>query len=90
MDLGFDTIGNATLICYDKKPVLVNDPWINGSAYFGSWGYSHEIPTEQLEAIEKCPYVWFSHGHPDHMNPESLERFRNQEILLPDHFGNRI
>lgn len=35
MDLGFDTIGNATLICYDRGPVLVTDPWVRGSAYFG-------------------------------------------------------
>ena len=28
MELGFETIGNATLICYDRTPVLVTDPWI--------------------------------------------------------------
>ena len=43
-DLAFETIGNATLICYDKVPVLITDPWINGSPYFGSWQHSHEIP----------------------------------------------
>ena len=44
MNVGFDTIGNATIICYDNKPVLVTDPWFVGDAYFGSWTFSHEIP----------------------------------------------
>ena len=26
MELGFETIGNATLICYDRTPILVTDP----------------------------------------------------------------
>src|SRR4029078_749700 len=70
--IGFDTIGNATLIGYDDKPVIATDPWIRGGAYFGSWSFSHAIPTEQLESIQKCPYLWFSHGHPDHLNLESI------------------
>src|SRR5829696_5684011 len=32
----------------------------------------------------------FSHGHPDHLNPASLPRFRGTRILLPDHVGGRI
>lgn len=53
MELGFETIGNATLICHDRRPVLVTDPWIKGSAYFGSWGLSHQIPDEQMHSIER-------------------------------------
>ena len=34
MDIGFETIGNATLIIHDSHPLLVTDPWITGSAYF--------------------------------------------------------
>ena len=49
--IGFETIGNATVTCFDGDPILTTDPWIKGSAYFGSWGMSHEIPAEQLENI---------------------------------------
>ena len=28
MQLGFDTIGNATVIAYDRRPVLATDPWV--------------------------------------------------------------
>lgn len=90
MELGFETIGNATLICHDGGPVLVTDPWVDGSAYFGSWTFSHEIPEQQREHIRRCQYVWLSHGHPDHLSSESLEKLRDKTLLLPNHFGDRI
>jgi len=90
MELGFETIGNATLICHDRGPVLATDPWIRGSAYFGSWITSHEIPPEQLAHVQACPYLWISHGHPDHLSAESLAGLRDKELLLPDHYGGRI
>ena len=51
MDLGFQTIGNATTILYDGGPQLATDTWVLGSAYFGSWTHQHVIPEEQMEAI---------------------------------------
>lgn len=90
MELGFETIGNATLICHDNGPILTTDPWIKGSAYFGSWVTSHEIPAEQMANIKASRYLWISHGHPDHLSMESLEELRDKEILLPDHYGGRI
>lgn len=90
MDVGFETIGNATLICHDRRPVLVTDPWINGSAYFGSWTLSHQIPDEQMMAIENSEFIWISHGHPDHLSAESLRALQQKKILLPDHVGGLI
>jgi hypothetical protein len=90
MEVGFETIGNATLICHDKRPVLATDPWIRGSAYFGSWTLSHQIPDEQRNSIENCEFVWISHGHPDHLSAESLQIFKNKKILIPDHVGGLI
>jgi hypothetical protein len=90
MELGFETIGNATLICHDRRPVLVTDPWIKGSAYFGSWGLSHQIPEEQMNSIENCAFVWISHGHPDHLSAESLQVLNKKKILIPDHVGGLI
>ena len=90
MDCGFETIGNATLICHDKAPVLVTDPWLVGGAYFGSWTLSHEIPQLQMESIKQCEFVWLSHGHPDHLSMPSLKLLQDKKILLPDHIGGRI
>jgi hypothetical protein len=90
MELGFETIGNATLICHDRRPVLVTDPWIKGSAYFGSWVLSHQIPDEQINSIEHCEFIWISHGHPDHLSAESLQVLNKKKILIPDHVGGLI
>jgi len=90
MNLGFETVGNATLIIHDKKPILATDPWITPNAYFGSWSCSHQIPEQQMDSILNSQYVWFSHGHPDHLNYDSLPKLKGKKILLPDHLGGRI
>ena len=86
------TIGNATVIVYDDNPILATDPWFGGEdiAYFGSWNLSHEIPVQQTMDILNSKYIWFSHGHPDHLNSSSLSQLRGRKILLPDHVGSRI
>ena len=88
--IGFETIGNATLILHDDRPLLATDPWLSGRAYFGSWGLPYEIPSAQEESILGCRYVWISHGHPDHLDVESIARLTDKEFLLPDHVGGRI
>ena len=89
-EVGFDTVGNATIILYDRAPILATDPWIAGSAYFGSWGLAHQIPAEQIEAVRRCKYIWISHGHPDHLSGDSLALLRDKVILIPDHRGSRV
>jgi hypothetical protein len=90
MDLGFETIGNATLIAYDGGPVLATDPWLDGPAYFGSWTRTHEIPEAQRDAVSRCGSIWISHGHPDHLAPDDLAKIGAREILLADHVGGRM
>jgi hypothetical protein len=88
--LGFETIGNATVIAYDRKPIVATDPWFGEAAYFGSWGLPFEIPEQQKNAILESDFIWLSHGHPDHLNPEALEKLHGKKILLPNLAGNRI
>ena len=90
--LGVQTIGNATLIAYDDVPILATDPWMGGDhyAYFGSWHLPYDIPNNIKEDIIKSKYIWFSHGHPDHIDPDSLDLFKEKIFLIPDHYGDRI
>ena len=88
--LGFETIGNATVTIFDEKPVLTTDPWIHGKPYFGSWCHKYKIPKQQLENIKKSNFIWLSHGHPDHIDPDSLDLFKNKTLLIADHYGDRI
>jgi hypothetical protein len=90
-NLGFETIGNATLTVFDDaKPILTTDPWVEGNPYFGSWGHAYEIPKNHKENIYNSSYMWISHGHPDHLDSLSIEQFKDTIFLIPDHYGNRI
>jgi hypothetical protein len=90
--IGAQTIGNATLIAYDNNPILSTDPWLGYDhyAYFGSWYLPYEIPENIYQNILSSKYIFFSHGHPDHLNPDSIHKFKNNIILLGDHVGKRI
>ena len=88
--LGFETIGNATITVFDGDPVITTDPWVFGKPYFGSWGHKFKIPNNQLANIKKSKYVWLSHGHPDHIDPDSFDLFKNKKIIIADHYGDRI
>ena len=86
----FETIGSATLIVHDDGPILTTDPWVNHGAYFGSWSHDYEIPAAQMDSIRRAKFHWFSHGHPDHLNVDSIPLLTSGQFLLSDHFGSRI
>jgi hypothetical protein len=92
MNEKFETLGNATLQLFaDGRPVLVTDPWLVGTCYFGSWALDHALTEEQIRNALNSDYVWISHGHPDHMHHESLDMFSaGQKFLLPDHYDPEI
>ena len=90
--IGAQTIGNATVIAYDKSPIIATDPWLGSDhfAYFGSWYLPYEIPNNIYQDILSSKYIFFSHGHPDHLNPDSIHKFKKNIILLGNHVGSRI
>ena len=76
------TIGNATLLTYEgNQPILSADPWLGeeDEAYFGSWNLTHKIPSSLKDDIFNSDYIWFSHGHPDHLNPDSLKKIKGKK-----------
>jgi hypothetical protein len=88
MAASFETLGNASLLFHENgRPVLGTDPWLVGTCYYGSWGLDRELSEAELAGMRSAEYLWFSHGHPDHLHAESLPLLsRSQKILLPDHY----
>lgn len=88
------TCGNATLIVEkNNKPILATDPWLHHhTAYFGSWATTYKIPDFHMNLLEKVPYIWISHFHPDHLNLRSLLKLkaREKKILLSYQHSNRM
>jgi hypothetical protein len=80
----FDDVGFSDFGCYGSP---IRTPAIENPAYFGSWDLSHRIPRDCKADILNAKYIWFSHGHPDHLNTGSLKQLRGKNILLGDHVG---
>lgn len=92
MSLSFETLGNATIMMFeDGKPQFATDPWITGTAYYGSWALEKPLTAQQIENLKQCKYFWFSHGHPDHLHTESVNLLpRSCLLLVPDLYNSRI
>jgi hypothetical protein len=85
-------MGNAICLVSDGgAPLLVTDPWLVGTAYFGSWAHDKPLTEAQIAACKAAPYAWFSHGHPDHLHPDSVRLLsRDTVILLGDHYCSEL
>lgn len=88
----FETLGNAMIqFSVNGTPVLVTDPWLEGTAYFGSWALERPLDARQIGNAGASRYVWFSHGHPDHFHPPSFQHLsKSQLMLLPEQYNNEL
>ena len=93
-EIKLHTCGNATLIIEkNDRPIVATDPWLHyHTAYFGSWATTYKIPDFHMNLLEKVPYIWISHFHPDHLNLRSLLKIkaREKKILLSYQYSNRM
>ncbi|MBO6503317.1 MAG: MBL fold metallo-hydrolase [Kordiimonadaceae bacterium] len=91
-DLKVKTMGNATLQLWQgNQPLLTTDPWLVGRAYFDSWALHHPMSDAEIEASLNSEFLWISHGHPDHMHIESLEKFpKGKKLFIPNHYHDEI
>ena len=92
MAFSFETLGNASIQVFsDGKPMLITDPWLKGTAYFGSWALDWPLNEGQIQNALNSEHVWISHGHPDHLHHESLELFpKGKKFYLADHYDAEI
>lgn len=61
---------------------LVCDPWLDGHAFDRSWGLLSPS-VFRVEDFARITHIWFSHEHPDHFHPPTLQR-------IPPEFRARI
>lgn len=89
---GFETMGNATiLVVQDGKPAIATDPWLARTCYFGSWALDYPLTEKQIADVRACEWLWFSHGHPDHLHEPSLDLLpEGRKVLLADHYDPDI
>ncbi|HQQ95536.1 MAG TPA: MBL fold metallo-hydrolase, partial [Bacteroidia bacterium] len=72
-------ISHATLCIEYRGKKLVTDPWVKGSAYCGQW---HLFPKPlSPEKIQDADFVFYSHGHEDHLHAESLNSMQKKAVV---------
>lgn len=61
---------------------IIMDPWFNGSAYCNQW---HLFPKPlNLAFADKVDHIMISHGHEDHLHPNSLSMLpKNAKVYYP-------
>lgn len=73
-------VGHATLLFEIDQLKIITDPWVKGSAYCNQWFQFPKALSPDL--IKDADYVIYSHGHEDHLHPESLETVNKNATLF--------
>jgi UDP-MurNAc hydroxylase len=89
MDITF--LGQAGLFIRTRAGSILCDPWFN-PAYFGSWFPFPANYHIDPETIGSPDYLYISHLHHDHFDPEFLQAHVSKEaqVLLPDYPVNDL
>nr|MBA3825216.1 MBL fold metallo-hydrolase [Ktedonobacterales bacterium] len=78
-------VGHAGLFIETKFGSILTDPWFN-PAYFASWFPFPSNEELDLERIGHPTYLYVSHIHHDHFDPEFLRAHvaKDAQVILPD------
>jgi UDP-MurNAc hydroxylase len=78
-------LGHASMLIETEHGSIVTDPWVN-SAYFGSWFPFPDNAQLDWDSIGQADYLFLSHLHRDHFDPEHLRRYisKRATVLLPE------
>ena len=85
-------ISSACLQIETSDISILTDPWFSQGIFDGSWfSFPHIDP---FDFIKEPDYIYVSHIHPDHYDPDFLhklfERFGKKPILIPDFDKNYL
>lgn len=78
-------VGHAGLFIDTGQATILCDPWFN-PAFFASWFPFPDNDDLDLGALRRPTYLYVSHLHRDHFDPQFLDRHVSKEavVLLPD------
>ncbi len=77
-------LGHASVLIETEFGSILTDPWVN-PAFFGSWFPFPDNSGLDWDSLGRADYLFVSHLHRDHYDPEHLARFVDKDIkvLLP-------
>jgi UDP-MurNAc hydroxylase len=79
-------LGHAGLFIETSSGSVLCDPWVN-PAFFASWFPFPDNSGLDWDTFGRADYLYVSHLHRDHFDPELLRRHvrKNITVLLPDY-----
>ena len=79
-------LGHASVLIETEFGSVLTDPWVN-PAYFGSWFPFPDNSQLDWDTFGDVDYLFVSHLHRDHFDPEHLERYVSKKatVLLPNY-----
>ncbi|MGY1594279.1 Rieske 2Fe-2S domain-containing protein [Geodermatophilus sp. SYSU D00708] len=79
-------LGHAGLLVETSSGTVLCDPW-RSPAFFGSWFPFPDNTWLDWDAIGRTDYLYISHLHKDHFDPDLLRRHvrKDATVLLPDY-----
>ena len=80
------SVGHAGFLIETRAGSILCDPWVN-PAYFASWFPFPDNSGLDWAALGDVDYLYVSHLHKDHFDPELLTAHVNKDavVLLPDY-----
>ena len=80
------SVGHAGFHIDTEAGSILCDPWVN-PAYFASWFPFPDNSQLDWDALGDVDYLYVSHLHKDHFDPENLREHVNKDaiVLLPDY-----
>ena len=92
-------LNHAGFILESDEVRLVSDPWMQGTAFRGSWALLDDSTQnsqllDYLEASKKRTFLWYSHEHADHFDVQLLKqiaaRFPDTTVLYQATHDHRV
>lgn len=72
---------NTSILAEANGKKILFDPWLTGSAYYGSWVIFPEL-TLDFSQFDDIDYIHISHIHPDHLHKETLKKLPDVPVLI--------
>jgi UDP-MurNAc hydroxylase len=82
-------IASATVVVEHAGTRVLCDPWLTDGIYYGSW-FQYPRPVVTPEALADVDWVYVSHIHPDHLDPETFRRLPRSLPVLVHEFEERF
>ena len=71
-------LNHSCLVFKTKEFSFAIDPWIFGPAFLGGWWLKNKSPSNSLELLNSCDFIFISHNHPDHLHDLTLNKINPQ------------